>query len=83
MKAKLQNLALLARRNMARVGTVGAIALVNGVAHAQTTTGIDSLFDAIDLSGLSTKILALCALIVTIAFVLKGPSIVKRVIAKI
>lgn len=82
MKAKLQSLAGLARRNMARVGTVGALALVNGVAHAQTT-GIDSLFDAIDLSGLSTKILALAALIVTIAFVLKGPSIVKRIIAKI
>lgn len=82
MKAKLQNLHALATRNMARVGTAGALVLASAGARAQAT-GIDTLFDAVDLSGLSTKILALAVLIVGIAFVLKGPSIVKRIISKI
>ncbi|MBF5006639.1 hypothetical protein [Diaphorobacter caeni] len=82
MKAKLQTLRALAVRNMARVCTAGALVMAATGAHAQAT-GIDSLFDQIDLSGLATKILALAAIIVTIAFVIKGPSIVKRIISKI
>ena len=52
-------------------------------ARAADGAGIDSLFDGVDLSGIFAKVLAMAAVIVTIALVIKGPSIVKRIIAKI
>ena len=45
--------------------------------------GLDDLFDAIDLSGVSVKVLALGVVIVGIALYMKGPAIVKRIIAKV
>ena len=83
MKTKLHNLRVLASRNVARVGALGAMALASVSAHAAAGDGIDTLFDSVDLSGISVKILALAVLIVGIALVMKGPSIVKRIIAKI
>ena len=65
---------------------VGGMALVAaGVACAQSTSGTDigSLFDSVDLSDVATKVMALAVTIVGIALVIKGPSIVKRLIAKI
>jgi len=57
---------------------------VFGVASAQTTgTDISSLFDSVDLSGISAKVMALAVTIVGIALVIKGPTIVKRLIAKL
>ena len=72
----------IARQYGAKVvaGSVGALAFVS--AHA-AEGGIDSLFDGVDLSGISAKVLAMAAVIVTIALVIKGPSIVKRIISKI
>jgi len=72
----------LAVRNAQRAAAVGAMALASSAAFAQST-GVESLFDSVDLSGISAKILALGLLIVGIALILKGPSIVKRIIAKI
>ena len=59
-------------------GSAGALAVASS--HA---AGIDDLFDAVDLSGISVKVLALGVIIVGIALYLKGPAIVKRIIAKI
>ncbi|MEQ6436725.1 hypothetical protein V8Z74_17105 [Comamonas sp. w2-DMI] len=72
----------IARQYGAKVvaGTVGALAFAS--AHA-AGTGIDSLFDEVDLSGIAAKITALAVIIVGIALVMKGPAIVKRIIAKI
>ena len=73
----------IARQYGAKVvaGSVGALAFVS--AHAADGAGIDSLFDGVDLSGISAKVLAMAAVIVTIALVIKGPSIVKRIVSKI
>lgn len=70
----------IARQYGAKVvaGAVGSLAFVS--AHA---AGIDDLFDAVDLSSTGAKITALAVVIVGIALVIKGPSIVKRIIAKI
>ena len=70
----------IARRYGAKVvaGSAGALAFAS--AHA---AGIDDLFDAVDLSSTGAKITAMALLIVGIALTIKGPSIVKRIIAKI
>jgi hypothetical protein len=66
-----------------RRGVLGAGALaVAGIASAQSTD-VSTLFDSVDLSGVATKVMALAVTIVGIALVIKGPSIVKRLIAKI
>ncbi len=59
----------------------GALAL-STMARAQSS-GIDSMFDAIDLSGISAKVVSLGLLIVGIALVFKGPALAKRIISKI
>jgi len=62
--------------------TAGTVALTAAGA-ACAADDIGTLFDAVDLSSISTKIMALAVTIVGIALVIKGPAIVKRLIAKI
>ncbi len=57
--------------------------LLSAAAQAQTATGFDAVLDAVDLSGVSTKIAALAVIVVGIALVFKGPDIAKRVIRKV
>ena len=71
----------LVRGVKAGTAGVGALAL-STMARAQSS-GIDSMFDAIDLSGISAKVVALGLLIVGIALVFKGPALAKRIINKI
>ena len=67
-----------------RVAVVVPAAVLAGAASADAvSTDISALFDSVDLSSISTKIMALAVTIVGIALVIKGPSIVKRLIAKI
>lgn len=70
----------IARQYGAKVvaGSAGSLAFMS--AHA---AGIDDLFAEVDLSGIATKVTALAVVIVGIALVMKGPAIVKRIIAKI
>lgn len=70
----------IARQYGAKVvaGSAGALAVASS--HA---AGLDDLFDAVDLSGINVKVLAMGVIIVGIALYLKGPAIVKRIIAKI
>jgi len=81
MKNKLQNLVALASQNYARLGVAAGTALMAVSSHAAGP--MDALFDEIDLAGIATKIGALALVIVGIALVIKGPAVVKRIIAKI
>ena len=68
----------------ATAGAAMAVALTSVPAFAAGEPGaIDTLFDAVDLSGIQAKVLALGLVIVGIALVFKGPSLVKRIISKI
>lgn len=80
MKQKLKALRALAANNTARATVAAGSMLMAASSHA---AGFDDLFAEIDLAGVATKITALAVVIVGIAFVMKGPSIVKRIIAKI
>lgn len=75
--------ALRALRARGAQAALAAGAMVMATAARAQSAGIDSLFDGVDLSGISAKVLAMAAVIVTIALVIKGPSIVKRIISKI
>lgn len=72
-------------RAIARKFGAKAVA-ATGMAMAVTASqaaGMDDLFDAVDVSSVATKVTALAVVIVGIALVMKGPSVVKRIIAKI
>ncbi len=66
-----------------KAAAAGASTLALSTAARAQGTGIDTLFDAIDLSGISAKVMALGVLIVGIALVFKGPALAKRIISKI
>lgn len=70
----------IARQYGAKVvaGSAGSLAFMS--AHA---AGLDDLFDSVDLSGIGVKVLASGVVICTIALYVKGPAIVKRIVAKI
>lgn len=72
-------------RNMALKFGAGATALMAAAAsHAQGTgTGISEILDAVDLSGIGTKVGAAALVIVTIALIFKGPALAKRIISKV
>ncbi|WP_313332035.1 hypothetical protein [Comamonas sp.] len=80
MKNKLQNLRALAAQNVARLGVAAGTAMMAVSSHA---AGMDALFDEVDMGSTATKITALAVVIVGIALVIKGPAVVKRIIAKI
>lgn len=62
---------------------VGLVAS-SAIASAQTATdGISSALDAVDLSGVATKVGAAALIVVAVALVFKGPDIAKRVIRKV
>lgn len=63
--------------------TQAALAVGAMVAATSAHASIDDLFAEVDLSGIATKVTALAVIIVGIALVMKGPAIVKRIIAKI
>ena len=55
-----------------------------GNAYAQAaSTGISAAMDAVDLSGIATKVSAVGVLIIAIALVFKGPALAKRIISKV
>ena len=80
MNQKLQTLRTLANRTALRAGVATGAALMAVQSHA---AGIDDLFAEVDIAGIATKVTALAVVIVGIALMIKGPSIVKRIIAKI
>lgn len=70
----------IARKYGAKAAAATGMALAMSASHA---AGIDDLFDSVDISGVAAKATALCIVIVGIALVMKGPAVVKRIIAKI
>lgn len=68
------------RANAAKIATGAGVLVLSAQSHA---AGLDDVFDAVDLSTVATKVGALAVAIVGIALVVKGPSIVKRIIARI
>lgn len=84
MKAKLARLQTLAANQYAKAGALVTMGLMASGAHAaEGDNPLTTLFDAVDLSGISTKVLAMGVIIVGIAIAFKGPSLVKRIIGKI
>lgn len=80
----MKNLKQLAARGYTRAVVGTGLLASSMIASAQTSsTGIDSILDAVDLSGISTKVIAMGLLIVGIALVFKGPDLAKRVIRKV
>lgn len=69
--------AKLALLSAATVGFAGQV-------YAQAaSSGIASAMDAVDLSGIATKVSAVGVLIIAIALVFKGPALAKRIISKV
>lgn len=72
----------IAKKYGAKIAAAGAAVTLSTGAFAQST-GIDSILDAVSLSGIETKVVAACLLIVGIALVFKGPDLAKRIIRKV
>lgn len=68
------------KEKWARLSLVPVSMMVAASAHAGP---IDTLLDAIDISGVSAKVTAVATVIVGIALVMKGPVIAKRLISRI
>lgn len=75
----MNKFATLARSTYAKAALLPLAALTMAQAHAQST-GIDATLDAVDLTGIATKVQAAALLIVGIALVFKGPALAKRII---
>lgn len=71
-----------ARKYGAKIAAATTGLMLSGAAMAQST-GIDSIIDAVSLSGIETKIVASALVIVGIALVFKGPDLAKRIIRKV
>jgi hypothetical protein len=72
-----------ARKYGSQVLAVGTGLMLSGAAMAQTAGPFDAIFDAIDLAGITTKVVAAAIVVVSIALAFKGPDIGKRVIRKV
>ena len=81
---KFSRFSAATRSTYAKVAMLPLMALAAVQAHAAgEATGIDAMLDAVDLSGISTKVAAAGLLIVGIALVFKGPALAKRIISKV
>lgn len=80
----MKNVRELIARGYTKAVLVPASLLVAATAsNAQTSDGIGSALDAVDLSGVATKVGAAALVIVAIALVFKGPDLAKRVVRKV
>jgi len=66
-----------------KLATAFALVSVSAMSFAQTASGIDAALDAVDLSGIVTKVAAAGLVIVAIALAFKGPDLAKRVTRKV
>lgn len=72
----------IARKYGAKIAAAGTALTLSTGAFAQSSS-IDSILDAVTLTGIETKIVAACLLIVAITLALKGPDLAKRIIRKV
>jgi mannose/cellobiose epimerase-like protein (N-acyl-D-glucosamine 2-epimerase family) len=66
-----------------RAGVALGSALAGSGAMAQATNPIDDIFDAIDLSSVTTKVGALALVIIGITMLFKGTDLGKRAVKKV
>nr|WP_315230988.1 hypothetical protein [uncultured Albidiferax sp.] len=71
-----------ARKYGAKIAAVGATTLAM-VSTSHAAGEFDAILDAVDLSGIATKIGALALVVVTVALIFKGPDLAKRIIRKV
>lgn len=74
--------ALIARGYTKGVLVPATLMVAAGAASAQTTSSWDQYFDAVDFSGVATKVVAGGLLIIGIAVAFKGPDLAKRLVRK-
>lgn len=73
----------LARSAHARATVAAGLAMSSALANAQTADPITTLFDAVDFSGITAKIVALGVVVIGIVIAFKGVDIVKRIVRKV
>lgn len=69
-------------RNRVSQAFLAASVMVASVAPAHAA-GWDDFFDAVDLSGVTAKVIAAGLLIIGIAVAFKGPDLAKRIVRKV
>jgi hypothetical protein len=67
--------------NRARSAVFVAVAMA--LSAGQAMADVSATLDAVDLTGISTKLAALALLIVGIALAFKGPALAKRIINRV
>lgn len=72
-------------RNIAanQYARAGALVTMATPAFAQSTSPVDTLFDGVDFSGISAKVVAMGVVIIGIVVAFKGVDLVKRVVRKV
>jgi hypothetical protein len=60
-----------------------ALAVVTALSAGQAMADVSATLDAVDLTGIATKLAALALLIVGIALAFKGPALAKRIINRV
>lgn len=70
-----------ARKYGAKIAVASTGLMVAAMSHA--AGGIDDAMDAVDLTGVATKVGAAALAIVAVALVFKGPDLAKRIIRKV
>ena len=80
----MKNTMTLARKYGAKITVASTALFCAAMSHAAgEASGITAALDAVDLSGVATKVGAAALLIVGIALVFKGPDIAKRIVRKV
>lgn len=72
-----------ARKYGARIALAGSALMVGSMAHAAGTDPISTLLAGIDLTAVGAAVLAILAIVVTIAMSFKGADVSKRAIRKV
>ena len=70
-------------KNKASQACLAAGVMVASVVPAHAAGEWDAFIDAVDLSGISAKVIAAGLLVIAIAIAFKGPDLAKRIVRKV
>ena len=70
-------------RNRASQAFLAASVMVASAVPAHAAGEWDAFIDAVDLSGISAKVIAAGLLIIAVAIAFKGPDLAKRIVRKV
>lgn len=65
------------------VATVATLSTAAAFAQEAGTSAFDTVLDAVGLSGISVKVIAMAVIVVGIAIAYKSPDLAKRIIRKV